>query len=200
MDFNDLNSKLKRLYSALGEQYSEDISSNIIDTRTFSPDGKFEHRTTFGSNDPEENQNLVMNAIHLVASLKDTIKNKLDSTGVDPQAYEELINNNLSLSLVTDLDNKDKHGDPLTHASRSNKDPRIVNIEQSLRGRGKTNVSFTTDFTTGKTSLNSVEGNVKIVVVADVIDSSGNIIMPMDKMLEESVSSIERFLSNHRLL
>lgn len=200
MDFNDLNVKLKRLYIALGEQYDDDIGSNIIDTRSFSPDGKFEHITTFGSNDPAKNQNLVMNAIHLIGSLKDIIKHKLRDAGEDPQLYEQLINDNRSLALVTDLDNKDKHGDSLTSHQRFNKDSQIVNIKQGLRGRGITNVLLTTDFTTGKTRLDSVEGDVKIVVLADVVDSAGNLIMPLDKMLEEAVNLMESFLLAHNLL
>lgn len=132
MDFNDLNAKLKRLYVALGEQYDEDISSNIIDTRTSLDNGRFEHRTTFGTNDPEKNQNLVMNAIHHIALLKDIIKNKLELVDIDLQSYERLINTNLPLALVTDLDNKDKHGEPLSSQPRSGMDPKIVNIEQAL--------------------------------------------------------------------
>ncbi len=200
MDFNDLDAKLKRLYFALGEQYDTDISTNINDKRIAFPDGRFEHRTSFGSNDPEKNQNLVMNAIHIVGSLKDIIKQKLIEAGQDPRLYEEMINNNEPLALVTDLDNKDKHGDPLTHKSRTCKDPQIVRIVQALRGRGITNVSFTTDLITGKTKLDSVEGDVKIVVTADIVDSSGNTIMPLDKMMDASIKLIEKFLRTQNLI
>lgn len=200
MDFNDLNAKIKRLYSALGEQYDEDISSNIIDSHLSSPDGKFEHETTFGSNNPEKNQNLVMNAIHLISSLKDVIKQKLRESGKDPRAYEQLINDSRPLALITDLDNKDKHGNSLRHSQRSNESPQIVNIGQALHGHGITRVSFTTDFATGKTTLDSAEGDVKIVVVADIVDSAGNFIMDLNEMLQSSTKIIESFLSKNELL
>lgn len=199
MDFNDLNTKLSRLYAALGEQYDADISNNINDERRAFPDGRFEHHTTFGSKDPAIKQNLVMNAIHLVGSLKDIIKNKLREKDKDPLLYEKLIDANEALALITDLDNKDKHGAPLTHKSRSSKDPRIVKIEQALRGRGITNVAFTTDLITGVTKLDHVEGDVKIVVIADVVDREGNLIMPLDKMMAESVRSIEDFVKDNGL-
>ncbi|HEX6462506.1 MAG TPA: hypothetical protein VFZ58_04550 [Candidatus Saccharimonadales bacterium] len=196
MDFNDLNAKLKRLYVALGEQYDENISSNIVDSHTVFDDGRFEHRTTFGTNKPEQNQYIIMNAIHHIGLLKDIIKAKLN----DPRLYEQLIDSHQSLALATDLDNKDKHGDPLSHPQRSDKDPRIANIAQVLRGRGITRAAFTTDLTTGLTKMNTVEGNVKIVIMADVIDSEGVPIMPLDEMLEESLKIIEEFLKAHKLV
>lgn len=194
MDFNDLNSKMKRLYVALGEQYDEDIDSNIIDSRMMFDDGVFEHRTSFGTNKPEKNQYIIMSAIHHIGSLKDVIKAKLE----DSREYERLIDAHQSLQLVTDLDNKDKHGDPLSRP-RSSKNPKIINVAQVLRGRGITNASFTTDLVTGVTKLNSVEGDVKIVIVADVVDSVGEFIMPLDEMLEKSFSAIEEFLKAHNL-
>lgn len=194
-----MNAKLKRLYVALGERYDEDISSNINDTHTSLDDGRFEHRITFGSNDPAKNQNIVMSAIHLIGSLKDIIKQKLRENGKDPDVYEQLINNNQPLALVTELDNKDKHGNTLTGRPRSGTDPRIVNIEQALHGHGITRVSFTTDFATGKTSLNSAEGDEKIVIDADIIDSTGNLLMPLDKMLEESLRVVEEFVAAYDL-
>lgn len=194
MDFNDVNSKLKRLYSSLGELYDHDISSNIVDERKLNPDGSFEHTTNFGNNDPEKNQNLIMNVIHLINSLRDIIKNKARDIGGNPADYEKLIDRNLPLALITDLSNKDKHGDPLTRSNRSKKDPKITNIEQGLRGNGITNVLFTTDLNTGNTTLDSVEGDVKIAVVADIVDSSGNFIMPLHQMIEESLSKIENYL------
>ena len=199
MDFNDLNEKVKRLHVALGERYDADISSNITDTRITLADGKFEHRTSFGHNNPEKNQSLVVNAIHNIASLKDIIKSKLSAKGEDPQIYENLINDNLHLSLITDLDNKEKHGDPLAFSNRSGMDPKIINIEQALRGRGITNVSFTTDFTTGISRLDSVEGNVKIIVTADIVDHNGKLIMSLNEMLENAASTIEIFLNDQRL-
>lgn len=200
MDFNDLNTKLGRLYAALGEQYDNDINSNIIDERKVINNGRFEHHTSFGSNDPAIKQNLVMNAIHLIGSLKDIIKQKLRDTGKDPALYETLIDNNEPLALITDIDNKDKHGDPLNRKPRSTKNPRIEKIQQALRGRGITNVAFTTNLITGVTKLDHVEGDVKVVVLADIVDGSGNIIMPLDKMMEESVRAIEDFVKVNNLI
>ena len=196
MDFNDLNSRLKRLYSALDEQYDEDVSSNIVDERKRFRDGRFEYRTTFGTNTLQQNQNLIMGILHLIASLKDIIQKKIKDAGGNPKDYDALINNTESLALITDLDNMDKHGDPLTKTNRSNKNPKIVNIEQGLRGKGITSIGFITDLNTGKTSLSSTEGDVKIVVTADIIDSSNNTIMPLDIMIDDSISAINTYLEN----
>lgn len=200
MDFNDLDAKLKRLYVALGERYDQDISSNITDSLNSFGDGRFEHRVTFGKNKPEENENVIMNAIHLIGSLKDIIKAKLQDSDQEVQMYEDLINDNLALALITDLDNKDKHGDPLTHSSRSNKNPKIVNIQQGLRGKGITRIAFKTDLLTGETTLSESKGDLKIVTFAEVVDSEGNILMPFDKMLDESLELVEKFLKSHNLL
>lgn len=200
MDFNDLNKKLIRLYISLGEQYEEDISSNIIDSHTLFDDGHFEHRTTFGKNEPEENENIIINAVHAISSLKDIIKQKLWLARKSPKLYEKLIDENLSIALITDLDNKNKHGDPLRDPLRSGKDPRIVNIEQVLHAQGITKVSCTTSFITGKTVVNDVMGNVKLEVVADIIDSDGSLIMPLNKMIKESIEVIQGFITTYNLL
>lgn len=200
MDFNDLNTKLKRLYAALGERYHEDVVGSIVDECIELEGGVWEHRTTFGTNDVETNLNLIMAPIHAIGSLKDIIKKKLQIAGQSPRLYEDLINQNTALALATDLDNKDKHGDPLTQARRSARDPQISNVQQGLRGRGITSASFTTDFNTGKTTLNAVEGDVKISVVADVVDSDGQLIMALDKMLEDSLNAIETFVKRHGLI
>ena len=199
MDFNDLSSKLKRLYIAVGEHYSEDIGSNIVDTHITEDDGRFIHQTTFGTNDHEKNISIVMNAVHSMSVLKDVIKQKLRSSGKNPQLYEDFINNNVALALITDIDNKEKHGDPLRDPLRSGKDPKIVNIEQVLHGKGRTNILFTTNFVTGKTILNKVEGDVKIEVVADIVDGDGSLIMPLGKMLEDSFEAIYDFMARNDL-
>jgi len=200
MDFNDLNKKLKRLYLALSEQYDDDIRNNIIDVHTFFDDGRFEHRTTFGSNEPEKNESIIINAVHAISSLKDIINQKLRLAGKNSKLYEQLINDNLSLALITDLDNKNKHGDPLRDPLRSGKDPKIVNIEQVLHAQGITKVSCTTSFITGKTVVNEVEGNVKVEVVADIIDSDGSLIMTLEKMINNSLEVVQGFVKIHNLL
>ena len=81
MDFNDINSKLKRLYSLLDEQFSTDFTNNTNDSDEILPNGRFIHRVTFGNNDLEKNQNIIMNVIHSIASLKDIINRKLKNSG-----------------------------------------------------------------------------------------------------------------------
>lgn len=198
MDFDNLGDKLRRVYRRLGATYDFDIGNNINDTRQMLPSGIIEHRVSFGNSDPQVREDNVMNAIHAIASLKDIIKVSLKKSGHSQEEYEKVINENTCLQLVTDLDNMDKHGSKLTNR-RFKESVSLVNIDQALRGKGITSVSFTTDLKTGKTRLDSSSGDVKIIITGEIINKDGDVIATLGDVLENSIKIIDKFITNKQL-
>jgi len=198
MDFDDLGKKLDRMYRQLNESTRVHIKTNIVDKFTKQDDGTFEHRVSFGNADPIKRDNMVIDAIHAIAGLKDILNLKLDEHGYDKKLYENLINNSQPLQIITDLDNKSKHGNNLSN-HRYKEDINLVNIDQALRGQGITHVSFTTDLNTGQTRLNKSSGNVAITVTGDIVNNDGIVIASLSTVLSDSVDVIEKFIDTHKL-
>lgn len=195
MDFDDIQDRLERLYSAVNERYDQVTNDSITEKTTIRDDGIFEHRITFGSNNETQNKNKVMNIIHAIASLKDHIKRKLSEKGDDPGEYEKYIDTNLALALITDLDNKDKHGGTLRR-SRTNRNPRLANIQQVLHGKGKTSFGVATNFNGMNSTITHNQGNIKLEIVGDILDDNDSIISRVEDTTESGLNLVEQFMKS----
>ena len=198
MDFNDLNSRLKRLSVALGKRYELDIKSQVKIARKVTS-GKHAVEFSFGTLDETEMIERIFNVINNIAGLKDHIKNKLRSKNKDPKLIENMINNSDVLKLIMDLWNQDKHGYPLTKKNRSKRNPKIININQGLtisRGK-KASVSFS--ITANCASYASSE-NAAVVISGEVVDETGSFIISVENMFKQAITDIENFIKSQNLI
>lgn len=199
MDFNDLDTRLKRLSLALGKRYESDIKSQVKISKKVSGD-VYEVGFSFGTMEETEMIERIFGIINNIASLKDHLKNKLESIGRDPKLVENMIDSSKALSLVLDLWNQDKHGYPLKETNRSNLNPQIVNVNQGLvisNSSDKTSVSFT--ITEDSASYASSE-NAAIAISGEVVDGSGKFIISVENMFRQAVIDLESFLKAQGLL
>lgn len=199
MDFNDLNSRLKRLNLALDKRYEQDIKPQVNISRKVAGD-IHEIGFSFGAMDETEMIERVFNVINNIAGLKDHLKNKLESVGKDPKSVEDMINASKALSLILDLWNQDKHGYPLKKTNRSNLNPQIVNVDQGLvisNSSNKASVSF--KITEDSASYTSSE-NAAIAISGDVVDGSGKFIISVENMFRHAIIDLENFLKTHSLI
>lgn len=193
MDFNDLDSRLKRLSLALDKRYELDIKPQVNISRKVSGD-IHEIGFSFGAMGETEMIERIFNVINNIAGLKDHLKNKLESIGKDPKLVENMINGSKALSLVLDLWNQDKHGYPLKKRNRSNLNPQIINVNQGLvisNTSNKASVSFT--ITEGNASYASSE-NAAIAISGEVVDGSGEFIISVENMFRRAIMDLEGFL------
>jgi hypothetical protein len=196
MDFNDLNKRLARLYASLGQRYDDDIEKHIVQQTTTNDGRHFRHEVRFGASDAAERENKVMAAIGAVADLKDHLKRR--SRG--PRLVEDLINDSEVLSLIVDLHNKDKHGDPLSITHRSGRDPHIANVSQGLSPKkGQQKTSFSMRFDGVTSTLSELEGDFQIIIDADIVDGNGEKIMSLEVMLEQAMQQVEAFIDANDL-
>jgi len=199
MDFNDLNSRLKRLSLALDKRYELDIKPQVNISRKVSGD-IHEIGFSFGAMEETEMIERIFSVINNIAGLKDHLKNKLESIGKNPKLVESMINGSKALSLVLDLWNQDKHGYPLKKTNRSNLSPQIVNVDQGLvisNSSNKASVSFT--ITEDSASYASSE-NAAIAISGEVVDDSGKFIISVENMFRRAIIDLESFLEAQGLL
>lgn len=204
MDFNDIDQRLERLYSSVSQQYDHDIEANIKEETLIRDDGIHELHISFGNDNKAEIENKILNVIHGIAGLKDHIKNKLSKTDRDPKSFEDLISDTKELSIVIDIDNMDKHGDPLTISNRSGLSPHLSNLQQALSpssNQSKTSFAMRSTFNGGKPSaISEMSGDFRIVITGDVIDGNGLQVMSVPDLLMNSMSVIEEFIDENELL
>lgn len=121
MDYNDIKARLSRTLSSLNERFDDDIMKYTVIKEWINGEGV---SITFGGESEEVLLNRIMVILYNLASLKDHIKNKLSSKGLNPGIVESEIDSSLHLQVLIDIVNQEKHGTPLRKA-RSNKGPVI---------------------------------------------------------------------------
>jgi len=196
MNFNDVQSRLKRIYSSINARLDSEIGKHINIKNT--------NGWTMVSFDKENDESINLNNIMVIidnlAKLKNHLINIIYSnkkpTKGQTNIIEDTINNSLSLQLVMDLSNQDKHGSPLTKTNRSSKNPQIKNVRSSLRltGHDGQPSKFTMSPITGK--INS-EGDCKIVINADIMDECGKKIMDVDKLIDGATLEWEKTIEKY---
>lgn len=85
-----------------------------------------------------------------------------------------------------DLVNQEKHGSPLTKTRRSDKDPRITELRQSLSLSTGNNVNGFAGFFISHKGKSMLQGDTKITISAFENDGEGNLLFDLDVLIEES--------------
>jgi hypothetical protein len=193
MDFNDVKSRIQRVYASIAQLKSDDYEKKI----KWTPE-EFDIR--FGSTDDPDDEHKVLSIISALADLKDNLKNRMDSLGLRKQLVEDEINKSLPLQLITDLDNQNKHDYPLKLTKRSNRDPQIKNVASGLEvtfgPTGDGGIMFHMDSAT--VSFDGGAGG-KHSIDAEITDGSGNFICSLDSMVNDAIMLWEQFITTHKL-
>jgi hypothetical protein len=197
MDYNDINSRLRRLYLSVDQQYESDVLQHVQTKTEKNENGRVTLVIDFkAKHDDNETINRINGIVGGLANLKDHLKTRLRLKGGDPQDIENEINKDLPLQLILDLNNQDKHGYPLTETRRSKKDPKIVKITKALSIRpGVMATEFIRDPITGA----GVTNNMAIIISAEVIDGDGNLLFYLKDLIKKSLNSWEEIISKYNL-
>jgi len=197
MDYNDVRSRLKRLYLSIDLRYESDVLQHMQTKIEKKEAGKFTIEIDFNAkHDEDETINRINAIIAGLANLKDHLKTKLRQRGGNPQEIETEIDNELPLQLVIDLNNQEKHGYPLKKSNRSKKNPKIINIAKALSPRpGVPATAFIRDPITGA----GYTDNMAIVITADVIDGKGNLLLSLNDLIDKSLDTWEKIVSKYGL-
>ncbi|SFD92279.1 hypothetical protein [Spirosoma endophyticum] len=193
MDFNDLTKKIKRAYINIGELSTPNFERKI----KWAPNAL---NISFGSTDDLTDETKILNAVGAIADMKDCIKRKMSSMDLSPKLAEDEINNNLSLQLITDLDNQQKHIYPLTNEERSHRSPQYRNVHSYVKFTFGSGADSGIAFDLVGQTVNPV-GNtvVKAEVEAEITDKDGNFIVTLDTMINDAIAIWDNFFVLHNI-
>lgn len=193
MNYNDINTRLERIYESINSmnRYGGEVLSGVHTEHRKEADGKSVVIISFGRE--TETTNRVQNVINNLANLKDILKENIAQQGKDSRVIENEINQSMSLQLVLDLSNQEKHGYPLTKTQRSGKNPQITNIRSGLSPSDKPdNVKYSA-------STGAAAYNVMIVVSADIVDSNGHHLLTLDELVNSAIDDWENMIRRFQL-
>ncbi len=196
MDYNDVSTRLKRIYASIDRQnkYGGEVLSGMRTEMVKESETKFKITISFGGdeNDPE-----TLNEIHAVisnlANLKDCLLEKMTEQNKNKQLIEDDIDQSLPLQLVLDLNNQEKHGSPLKKFRRSKKDPLFTNVYRAIGPSNKP------DGIAYSGSDGSMALNVMVSLHADITDSKGQHLYSLDQLTNQAIIDWESIIAKHQI-
>jgi len=195
MDFNDIKTRLERVYSSINARFDNNIEKHVKKHLIhIKEENKVLIGVSFNKISKEvDDLNKIIMIIHNLANLKDHLKSIISGRDETPEVIEQEINNSFDLQLIIDLSNQEKHGYPLTRTNRSGKNPQIRNVNNVLQLTGSSSVRISMN---GKVES---QGNVKVSIIADITDENGNKIVELDKLIGNAISKWEEVIKKYNL-
>jgi len=188
---------MERVYLSIGQRLDRDIEKHL--KIKHESDGKHGQVTiSFGGKEKAENSNEIFAIISNVTKLKDHFKNLYASKGGDVKLIESDIESSEYLKLLIDLDNQEKHYN--LKKSRSGKYPYLDRIGRSLSikaGQPSQKGSFTVDPFTGDFKT---EGDVIVILTADIKDKAGVKICSFDELIDKSMEKWGEVIKKYNLI
>jgi hypothetical protein len=136
--------------------------------------------------------NVAFEMIRSIADLKDYLRGAARRAGRDPEEVEKVIDGCLSLQLLIDLANLDKHGKhDKPSKQRSGMSPRLDNVRGALRMQtGGAAGAFIGIQLTPQGAVPFGDGNAAVIITGDIVDDTGNI-TALDYTQDQSVAAWE---------
>ncbi len=154
-----LEEKIRRMHKSLSRTRSDDFSKMAIEEGN---DGIFDYKKLIfdRSSDNDALMDAAMTLVANIASLKDVVKKWISKNNISINV-EGAIDNNMSMAIVHDLWNDDKHGG-LDRKSRSGKIPKLKDLCTALSLGGSTqpnaSVVFTMDYLSNSMAITTQGG------------------------------------------
>lgn len=195
MDYNNVETRLKKIYASVGEQFTYGHAALDMTYTEEKTEGKERSVSIsfFNPDDEPKILNQINSVISNLANLKDCLKKKIEESGNDPKVIEDEINNSPHLQVILDLSNQEKHGYPLTKTRRSEKDPLITNVGRLLSSSNKP------DNIRHEGSDGSSMMNMMVMITADITDSHGDKLYRLDYLVETTLSAWEQIIIKYNL-
>jgi hypothetical protein len=190
---DDLVSRLRRIYAAIGEAGETDISK-------FSPTIFQNDRMLFlwqdfrGGLSHEQLLNLAFSLAYNVFNLRDHLKKWAKAHCGSDHRVKDFFKQSTPLMIIADLSNSDKHGYPLDRPWTTLA-PKLGDVTRPLRLTPKAGAGWLL-YTVGADGKSKTlgEGNAEVVLSVDVLDKDDNRIGDLVEIAEQAVTDWEKLL------
>jgi hypothetical protein len=179
MNFNNLKSRIQIINYAATSRVDIDYKKYIKVTHL----EKGVSVALPGHGDPLKIAADIYSIIHLLATLKDHLKNQLVKQGLNKNIVEREIDSSIHLQVLIDLVNQDKHGYPLTKHIRSFRNPVIEKMSYTLINNNNGKEVIVSIGINGEVDvLDGIPPSVALY--ASVNDGKGNLLFSFDELVE----------------
>jgi hypothetical protein len=207
MTDDEIRSRLDRVYAALGDTRSrpEDIPVQVVNQGTSY--GFVQDFT--GGRSAAQHQKDLASVINEIMGIRDRARRWLKANGSDAAKVDVFIKSELTVSLVHDLANADKHGgagrDTMSGIQAKLKDvSRGMSIAwDPVKGQFATSGQFmapAVNFQKGATSGQATSSNLEIGLTGWVVDGQGKEICQVQRLIPDAIYKWEQFLRSNGLI
>ena len=199
MELLGLQLKIERLYEAVASTTEPDLSKFPPVVEVVGNWMTVRQDFSRGLNQAQLN-NVVFQVVRAIADLKDHLRGAARRLKLDAEEVEKTINGSLSLQLMIDLANFDKHGQhDKVRAQRSKRSPRLVNVRGAMQittrgdlgAGGLTGIQLTPQgakpFGTGKSA---------VIITGDIVDETGTRILELNFSQTVAIEAWERLFTS----
>ncbi len=185
----ELDNRIARIHAAIGIVIQSDISKFGIAVQDLP--GRV--RVSFGGGMSEaELENAVNQAVSLIAHLPDHLLGWAKANQHPRLLIDQLLTDSISIKLLRDLADREKHGGRSRDGGFSKKQPSIANISRGMRMRDQlAPVRMSLSFNAATPAIGMDPGSSQVVVDADVIDSEGTSLGRLTELLEIAMTEFE---------
>ena len=185
----ELNNRIARIHAALGVVIQNDVAKFGIEVQDLP--GRV--RVSFGGGMSEaELENAVNQAVSLIAHLPDYLRGWAKANHHPTSLVDQLLINSLSIKLLRDLADREKHGGRRRDGGYSKKHPSITNISRAMRMRNQqAPVRMSLSFSAGGPTVGIDPGSSQVVIDADLIDSEGAPLGRLTEILDTAMTEFE---------
>jgi hypothetical protein len=200
MRADDISRRIGRLYAGLGAIASTNFEGVTVEISGFENNGlpKFSINAQ-GSYSQADLEFMASSSIHAVASFFDHCVKACALLGIPKTEPFKITAGSLSLRILRDIDNDDKHG---ANKNSSGVFPELIDVRRVLRiGTSESNPGrFEFTFGGGSNQISVLNrSNVDAVITGIVKNSkTGAPIAFLHVLLEDGVSQWEKFLTQYR--
>jgi hypothetical protein len=188
---DDLETRLRRIYAAIGETQEPDVSK-FPATVIASEKGVLVHQDFSGGRTEEQLTNLIQSLIALIAGLEYHLYKWTAKNGHDAEEVKLPLQASKSFSIVHDLWNNEKHGySPGRGSNRSGLAPQLINVIRVMKLATQPRKGSCVVFMVGPARKPVIggDGTATAVITGDVVGKDGQRIGDAHQILEGAVKA-----------
>ena len=182
MHYNDFSMRLRKTLKSLNGRFNDEIAVYVLDQQT---ENEILFSIQAGKEDEDEIINKIFIILYNLSSLKDNLKNCLETKNVNPKIVEDRINESLHLQVLIDLVNQEKHGYPLTKSNRSNKNPLIKHPMQMINFTSSSEPGSVAGISYDGKQVNTFGTPTDMEIMALIFDDKNNFLFMLDELVNK---------------
>lgn len=193
---DDLDSRLRRLYAAIGDTQEADLDK--FPAKVIADDkGILVHQEFSGGKTDEQLTNALQSLIALIAGLEYYLYIWAGKNAHGKDKVQLPLQGSLSFSIVHDLWNTEKHGySPTRGGDRTGLAPQLLNVNRVMRLATQPEKGSFVMFMLGQDGKPVIrgDGTAKAVITGDVVGKDGKRLGDAHEILEGAVKDCEQIL------